>query len=183
MGLFHYLFGFSGRINRAKQWAILLVGFTFEILLGIVFSLAVGFTAMTSVSSLPAFLALPQFHTFVLIACALYALTLYISVAVMTKRLHDRDRSAWWLLIFLVLPIIFSIPRYIEMFAIFSHFNDFIKAAQQHPGQPPFVESPLAIIGGGASAIISLWAFVELFCLPGTAGDNRYGPDPLAGRA
>ena len=35
---------------------------------------------------------------------------------------------------------------------------------------------------GGVAALISLWAFVELYCLRGTVGDNRYGPDPLAGR-
>jgi uncharacterized membrane protein YhaH (DUF805 family) len=182
MGLFHYLFGFSGRINRAKQWAILLVGFTFEILLGIAFSLVVGFEAITTAPSLFDFLALPQFHTFLLLAGALYLLMLYIAAAVMTKRLHDRNKSAWWLLVFMVLPVIFGIPRYIEMFGMLSHFSEFIKAAQQHPGQPPFVESPLAILGGGASLIVSLWAFVELFCLPGTAGDNQYGPDPLAPR-
>ncbi len=181
MGLVHYLFGFSGRINRAKQWAILLVGFVFEILLMVLFFLVVGFSAVAAAPSFPAFVGLPQFHTFVLLACALYIVMLYISVAVMTKRLHDRDKSAWWLLVFMVLPIIFGIPRYIEMFAIFSHFSEFIKYAQQNP-QQPFAESPLAILGGGASAIISLWAFVELFCLPGTAGDNRYGPDPLAAR-
>ena len=30
------------------------------------------------------------------------------------------------------------------------------------------------------SFAISIWAFVELYCLRGTAGDNRYRPDPLA---
>lgn len=25
-----------------------------------------------------------------------------------------------------------------------------------------------------------IWYFVEAFCLPGTVGDNRFGPDPLA---
>jgi uncharacterized membrane protein YhaH (DUF805 family) len=31
-----------------------------------------------------------------------------------------------------------------------------------------------------ASLAISIWAFVELGCLRGTAGPNKYGPDPLA---
>jgi uncharacterized membrane protein YhaH (DUF805 family) len=30
------------------------------------------------------------------------------------------------------------------------------------------------------SFAISVWAFVELGCLLGTVGPNRYGPDPLS---
>jgi uncharacterized membrane protein YhaH (DUF805 family) len=102
----------------------------------------------------------------------------------MTKRLHDRNKSALWLLVFFVLPLVLNIPRFIEMMDIFNHFGAFLKAAQtaSQTGQPPFTETPLAIISGGASTIINLWAFVELFCLRGTIGDNQYGPDPLAGR-
>jgi uncharacterized membrane protein YhaH (DUF805 family) len=40
------------------------------------------------------------------------------------------------------------------------------------------------IEGGGillhlVSFAITIWAFVELGCLRGTIGPNRYGPDPL----
>jgi uncharacterized membrane protein YhaH (DUF805 family) len=34
-----------------------------------------------------------------------------------------------------------------------------------------------------AGFAISIWACVELGCLRGTAGPNRYGPDPLASAA
>ena len=30
---------------------------------------------------------------------------------------------------------------------------------------------------------ITVWAFVELGCLRGTVGSNRYGPDPLSAPA
>jgi uncharacterized membrane protein YhaH (DUF805 family) len=30
---------------------------------------------------------------------------------------------------------------------------------------------------------ITVWAFVELGCLRGTMGPNRYGPDPLSAPA
>ena len=30
--------------------------------------------------------------------------------------------------------------------------------------------------------LVNLWYFVEIGCLPGTRGDNRFGPDPLAHR-
>ena len=55
-----------------------------------------------------------------------------------------------------------------------------IVAAQNHLPPPQAPQNPLATIGNGAGTIISLWAFVELYCLPGTTGSNRYGPDPLA---
>jgi uncharacterized membrane protein YhaH (DUF805 family) len=29
-------------------------------------------------------------------------------------------------------------------------------------------------------AVLSAWAFVEIFCLRGTRGPNRFGSDPLA---
>jgi uncharacterized membrane protein YhaH (DUF805 family) len=30
------------------------------------------------------------------------------------------------------------------------------------------------------ATILALWAFIELFFFRGTAGENRYGPNPLA---
>ena len=60
MSLVHYLFGFSGRINRAKQWAVLLVSLVHSILLGIAFSMMIGAMAVFDVvqgkTSLAAFL-------------------------------------------------------------------------------------------------------------------------------
>lgn len=35
----------------------------------------------------------------------------------------------------------------------------------------------------GAANVIFRRAFVALFCLQRTAGENRFGPDPLAGRS
>ncbi|HXC54304.1 MAG TPA: DUF805 domain-containing protein [Rhizomicrobium sp.] len=186
MSLGHYLFSFSGRVNRAKQWAILLVGLAFEIAVVALFSTVVGWAAIGHAvddkTPFLAFIGTPQFRTFLLLTGALYLLSLYISIAVMTKRLHDRNKAAWWLLVFLGLPILFNIPRYLEAIYIFNHLSAFIAAAQ-HNAQRPLQESPIAILGGGIASIISLWAFVELFCLRGTVGDNRYGPDPLAARA
>ena len=43
--------------------------------------------------------------------------------------------------------------------------------------------NPILMVGRLVAAVLSIWGFVELYCLRGTVGDNRYGPDPLAGRA
>jgi uncharacterized membrane protein YhaH (DUF805 family) len=190
MGLVHYLFGFSGRINRAKQWAILLVGLLFSFLAVIAFAVTVGFATVAdditaNKMDFAEFMGTSQVHAFGFTMLALYVLMLYVTAAVTTKRLHDRNKSAIWLLVFVIAPLVLNIPRYLEIVAIFSHFDAFIKQAQAaaQTGQPPFVETPLVVLTGGAASLISLWAFVELYCLRGTVGDNRYGPDPLAGKA
>jgi uncharacterized membrane protein YhaH (DUF805 family) len=62
---------------------------------------------------------------------AVSLILLYPSLAVDVKRLHDRDKSGWWILLLLV-PVLGFI-----------------------------------------------WFIVECGCLRGTAGPNRFGPDPL----
>jgi uncharacterized membrane protein YhaH (DUF805 family) len=59
-------------------------------------------------------------------------LLVWPAVAVSIKRWHDRDKSAWWVLVALV-----------------------------------------PVVGW-------LWMLVDNGCMRGTAGPNRYGPDPLA---
>jgi uncharacterized membrane protein YhaH (DUF805 family) len=134
------LFGFSGRINRAKYWAAL----------GIYFAIVVIFVVSGMVLSTVSEAAL--------IALMIGAFIVYIpilisSVAVGIKRLHDRDKNGWWLLIFYLLPGVLS-------------------AIGEAGGG--------AIVFTIASFAISMWAIVELGALRGTAGTNRYGPDPLA---
>jgi uncharacterized membrane protein YhaH (DUF805 family) len=58
--------------------------------------------------------------------------------------------------------------------------HGFMQAAQR--GEY-FHHSPIAILLSGIASLIGLWAFVELFCLRGTIGPNRFGPDPLITRA
>jgi uncharacterized membrane protein YhaH (DUF805 family) len=88
------------------------------------------------------------------------------SIAVGIKRLHDRDKSGWWLLLFYLVPsILMGIGAIMFYYGI---------------GE----ESAGPIIGGSVAYILGLavmvWTFVELGCLRGTLGPNRYGPDPLA---
>jgi uncharacterized membrane protein YhaH (DUF805 family) len=187
MGLGHYLFGFSGRINRAKQWAMLLVSLVGCILIGVAFAFTIGggpiVDAINHKTTFAAIVASPQAHLFGIAFGVVDVLMIYISLAVMAKRLHDRNKSAWWILIFFVLPLALQVPVFMAMPALFAHLGAVMHAAQNHlPPPPQPFESPVVLIARGAAAIINLWAFVELYILRGTAGDNRFGPDPLAGR-
>jgi uncharacterized membrane protein YhaH (DUF805 family) len=92
---------------------------------------------------------------------------------VVTKRLHDRNKSAWYLLIFVLIPSIF-LGAVIVALVYGALMTDDIGNL-----------GALAPIGGAltiAGSVIMIWAFVELACLRGTIGPNRYGPDPLEGK-
>jgi uncharacterized membrane protein YhaH (DUF805 family) len=76
--------------------------------------------------------------------------------AVSIKRLHDRNKSGWWMLPFVVAP------------ALYRDFGDRLG------------DSDLAAPVGLAVFIFFIWGFVEMGFLSGTRGSNRFGPDPLA---
>ena len=78
---------------------------------------------------------------------------MWISLALAIKRLHDRDKSGWWLLLFGVAP-------------------STLQAVASRVGSGGVL---LLLVSVG----ISIWAFVEMGCLRGTTGPNSYGPDPL----
>ena len=73
------------------------------------------------------------------------------------KRLHDRNKSGWWVLLYWVAP--------------------FVMLSVGFAGGLP--EMAVNIVGFLALAI-GLWGLIELGGLRGTIGQNKYGPDPLA---
>src|ERR1700731_1582922 len=83
------LFSFRGRINRAKYWLPVLVFLIVDIPLGLVgwvLSNGEAFQILSSVVNLGVFIS---------------------GIAVCIKRLHDRDRSGWWLMLFYFGPLVF----------------------------------------------------------------------------
>lgn len=162
----HYLFSFDGRINRAKWWLFLLVAVAYVIasfILFFVFGMIVGVLAtIWAVLSLLGGLLLA-----------------YASFAVGAKRLHDRTKSAWWLLAFYALP-------YVLVVVTFSTVVWGALAGTGAPGADPGAPGGMAemIVMGGwwlnvVLAGVLLWGVIELGILKGTDGSNRYGADPL----
>jgi|SRR5262245_32571323 len=147
----HYLFGFSGRLNRAKFWLWLPIYFIAALVVG-----AIDFIAFIYVIHSPMLAGIVQL--------AFGIVALVSGLAVMTKRLHDRNKSAWWLVIFvLVSPVLLGIGKGI--------------ATSDSSDIRGLISSEFIL---AANAIL-IWAFVELACLRGTVGTNRHGPDPLEG--
>jgi uncharacterized membrane protein YhaH (DUF805 family) len=139
------LFHFDGRISRAAYWRAALVWTVLLVALYFILFL------------------LGLITPYLAICVGLIALLLMLTsnVAVSRKRLHDRGKSGWWLLLFFVGPIILQAAGTVAVFHGQSLGGSF--------------ETVCAI----ASFAIFVWMIVELGCLAGTVGPNRYGPDPL----
>jgi uncharacterized membrane protein YhaH (DUF805 family) len=154
----HFLFGFSGRINRAKYWLWVLIYFIAAIVVAIV--MAVINSDMVG--------GIVQFA---------FSVAAFISaLAIMSKRLHDRNKSAWWILLFVVVPmILLGIGIGAAVYGVIVSGAD---AANFDFGKLGAV----GIVCLLATLAIYIWAFVELGCLRGTVGPNQYGADPLEGK-
>jgi uncharacterized membrane protein YhaH (DUF805 family) len=134
---------FSGRINRAKYWIAALVYAAISFVFGVVAYFADLSTAVQTINAIV---------TVVLMAS---------SFGVAIKRLHDRNKSGWYVLLFMVAPMILFATGLV--IGTMSTGSDFVATALWL-----------------AAFVIGIWAFVELGCLRGTIGQNKYGPDPLA---
>lgn len=94
---------------------------------------------------------LPALGSIVSVVQALWLLL--PTVGVTTRRLHDRNLSGWWQL----LPLAAVLPA--------------IAGAV-------FEADVLLVVAGSAAGLASLVLLV-IYVLKGTAGPNRFGPDPL----
>ena len=101
------LFGFQGRINRAKWWLVLVAIVVVEIIL---FAIIFGGAAM-SADPQEAMNNLGPLASLVLLVFAV--VVTWISIAVGIKRFHDRNKSGWWVLIAFV-PVIGGLWYLIE---------------------------------------------------------------------
>jgi uncharacterized membrane protein YhaH (DUF805 family) len=101
------LFGFRGRITRAKFWLVALAIFVVELIL---FAALVGNAAMRA-NPQAALAAIGPVAGIVFLIFAV--VVTWISLAVAVKRYHDRDKSGWWLLIIFV-PVIGGLWYLIE---------------------------------------------------------------------
>jgi uncharacterized membrane protein YhaH (DUF805 family) len=141
---------YRGRISRGKYWTAALIYIAIMIVLIALGFIMVGNSLLeTSGEDAEDIVAglVSKGIGYVLIVIVVYIPLVISGVFVGIKRLHDRDKSGWWLLVFYLLPVILS--------------------------------------GHGAilslvSFAVSIWGLVELGILRGTAGPNKYGPDPLS---
>ncbi len=168
-----YLFGFRGRISCGRFWAFLSVTFVCQITLAAAAVWNIDFSGIDfsqyNLGDWSNFTTLHFGNTPAFVALAVFVIMdltwLAAGLAQTVKRLHDRNKGAAWLLAFIVLPLV------LEFAAMFLYVaGGFSKS------------SLAAAFCNLAGLFLWIWAFAELLFLRGTAGDNRFGRDPLAGK-
>ena len=138
---------FTGRASRPEYWWYTL-------------ALIVAYIVVTIVESL---VGLSQtVGPYGILSLVLMLATFVPSLAVSVRRLHDTNRSGWWLLIALI------------------------------PYGLMAVAGVLALSGGGVLAFAAMLGLISIVALigavvllvfmvlPGTPGDNRFGPPPAS---
>lgn len=158
---------FSGRASRAEFWWF----FLFMMITWVVGYLAMIGSAFAVVSthSAPSTGLMGGIGILALLLMIFWLAVLIPSIAVQTRRLHDTNRSGWWLGAFYLLYLVYFAMLFLGM----------------TPGTPP---DPQSMFGGMFGAIMVFAAIMFLYmvalfvfyCLPGTRGSNRYGEDPYA---
>jgi uncharacterized membrane protein YhaH (DUF805 family) len=138
---------FNGRARRSEYWWFVL----FALLVGIA-------TAVIDRIVAPEYVAAHGRGPVGMLASLALLLP---SIAVSVRRLHDIDRTGWWIGIFYVAIIVLA------FFAIGAAFTGHAAAA---------LIMLLMILA------LCIWLIVW-FATKGTAGPNRFGPDPLASDA
>lgn len=99
---------FSGRSRRKEYWMFVLLVFIIYVIAMILDSL-LGFGTTTRYADLTETSAAAGFHSTGGIITLLAMLALIVpSIAVAVRRLHDTDRSGWWILIGLI-PLVGAI--------------------------------------------------------------------------
>jgi uncharacterized membrane protein YhaH (DUF805 family) len=135
-------FSFQGRSGRLHYWRVQLLAVILGGAVGLVSLLAI-----QSIGSAGGLLFLGYLPVF--------GLTLAASV----RRLHDRGKSGWWYLLFVVGP-----------FACSSAAQGVVASGD------PLVGLPFSLAG----IALGLWGLVEIGFLRGEPKANAYGEDPMA---
>jgi uncharacterized membrane protein YhaH (DUF805 family) len=162
-----FLFRFEGRINRAKYWLAALIIlcwmiFVLMVLAAVASIFGLGGPLSIDVLGISASIQFTDdgpsskaslFPQIVTIPMTLVFAWCYAAVSI--KRLHDRNKSGWWIVPLIVAP------------GLYGHFGYLLGAS--YPALFIWVAVYVAL----------LWGFVELCFLKGTRGYNRFGADPL----
>lgn len=156
---------FSGRAQRMEFWMyMLLLALIQVVFFVLIFIIALSVAAMAgrdgtgaangffgmfaSIGILVLFYILIQFGLFL------------PTLAVQVRRLHDSDRSGWWVMLFFGPWLV-------------SWLLGVLGAVANEPSLS--IASIIAMLGYWAGTIV----LIVFYCMPGTRGTNRFGPDPL----
>ena len=139
---------FKGRANRKRYW-LLTLAYSFSFVLGSVLVIALGIMLDAKPRDPITFVMAGVFVIF-------FMALAWASAAIAVRRLHDRGKSGFWLLLY------YAAPSWISK-------NAGLDAAGM----------VFLLISLG----ITIWAVVDLGILRGDAGPNAFGTDPLSAQS
>jgi uncharacterized membrane protein YhaH (DUF805 family) len=144
-----FLFSFKGRANRKMFWTILSFYFVWVVAMALTEAVILGMTQRDPHEGVPPF----AYYTKLIVAVGpIIASAPTIGV----RRLHDINKSGWWLLVFYLIPA--ACLGILNLTAVLQSIRGLLLA---------FLFLPATV-----------WAFIELGCRRGTPGPNRYGIVP-----
>jgi uncharacterized membrane protein YhaH (DUF805 family) len=168
------MFNFSGRARRAEYWWY----FLFVFIMNIVLQAGLTYWLMTHPEYSVAFRSEAAMQTVVkqyqseMLRWTGYVFigTLFLywipQLAVTVRRLHDTGRSGWWMFKPFILGFLGAV--------VLGFFSGLMGSG----GAP----SPaLLMMAMTVPFAASIW-YIVVLCLPGTHGNNRFGPDPIPDR-
>jgi uncharacterized membrane protein YhaH (DUF805 family) len=149
---------FSGRSSRSEFWLYVLFYIIIYIIAAILDALLIGRGA-GNVGILTSIVALAH---------------IIPSIAVSVRRLHDIDRTGWWLLVFYLAPLAIMIVG-----ALIAGGS--VLAMMAGGGDTTATAGGLAGLGAAFLIVVLLslviWIVALVFyCTAGTPGPNRFGP-------
>jgi uncharacterized membrane protein YhaH (DUF805 family) len=155
---------FSGRSSRAEFWWFFLFMMLAYMAIWVVMLTTIGLGTAGGARSTMGMIS--AFGVVGILLVLAYLALLIPSIAVQIRRLHDTNRSGWWLGVFWLLYIVYAVATFGTAFSA-----------------TPGSTSP-SLAGVGVMMVFGLLFFaysialLVFFCLPGTRGPNRFGDDP-----
>ncbi|MCR5140082.1 MAG: DUF805 domain-containing protein [Bacteroidaceae bacterium] len=164
---------FKGRACRSEFWWFtlftFLVSIALDFLLGL-FMIPLIFKGQFNAESINS-VSTPFYIVSLVVGLALLLPTL----GVLVRRLHDRDKSGWWVGILYIVEAIFVALSLVAGLTLFAIGENPANTADDIPFGMLFLVALLAILLFAYAILLLVWC-----CQRGTIGYNKYGPDPLA---
>lgn len=155
----HAFFSFQGRIPRRIFW----IGLTALLAAAVIAVYSLSYLFDQIIPDRPSDSLVIYGRLAILMVVWMPAL--YSILAILVKRLHDRDKSGRW-------ALIIAAAGFLPLIALVGFLLG--------PGAFLLEPSPYLLILDSVSLAIAVWFTIELGFLKGTNGANRFGADPLA---
>jgi uncharacterized membrane protein YhaH (DUF805 family) len=155
---------FSGRSRRTEFWMWILFQFLIAIAF-VILLMMLGGAALTAATDPTQMMAVGGVAVILYLIYLLVSLAFFIpSLAVTVRRLHDTNRSGWWIMLFW--------GPYLLMLV-----SPFVIASSAATGGDGMAGGALALVASIGLVVGGLTLLVFMF-LEGTRGPNQYGADP-----